>query len=499
MHKIAKTDHIYFMGIAGTGMGSVAGLLREAGYRVSGSDQQIYPPMSDLLAGLDIPLYTPYAAENIRVAQPDLVVVANALSRGHEELEAVLQAQIPYTSFPALLGEVFLRTPDAVNIVVSGTHGKSTTSAWLAWILQQLGESPSYFIGGVPKGGDKGYHLGKGRVFILEGDEYDTAFFDKKSKFLHYNPTLVVINNIEYDHADIFPNLEAVQQAFCELAAPVVPPANIIVNGDDVHIRTLCAQERLPQGVTCFATDRRDLADVSTPVQLQRSVYQPGRKQWAHELRCGAENYTIYSPNGGAHNGANLAAIFSVLLRLRELEVIRCGDPQAWVQAAATFPGVKRRQEFLGQVANILFFRDFAHHPSAVRAMIRFFRDAYPDYRLFCAFDPKNATSRRSVFEPQYAEAFMHSDFTLLGPCQVDARIPAPQRMDTKRLAAGVGAHCLAFDSIVDMRRFLLANLRPGDCVVMFSCGAFSQLGEQVLQELKRRHPAKEQESSAEP
>lgn len=494
MKEISKSTHIYFLGIAGTGMAAAAGLLHQAGYKVSGSENNMYPPMSDLLIKMKIPTYTPYSAENILKAQPDLVVVGNSMSIGHTELEAVIKSQIPYTSFPALIENIFLSSPESINIVISGTHGKSTTSAWLTAILRELGEDPSYLIGAVPKGEEAGFNKGGGRFFVLEGDEYDTAFFDKKSKFFHYRPNYLVINNIEFDHADIFANLTEIQDAFAELCSLVKQKTHIITNNSSQPLNEMLSKHRLNNATTPFGNIKESHPQGAS-VAHTSSQFKNDSNTWIHHYQHQSLAFCVRSPLGGNHNGANLAGIFSLLFKLSENGLLKETKIDSWIQAAEKFPGIKRRSDFLGQIANIMVFQDFAHHPSAVETMIQTFRTTHPKYRLFCGFDPKNATSRRNIFCESYAKAFQAADFTLIAPCPSDSRIPVNERMDTNALARQIGPHAAAFASIPEMKKFAVSNLRPGDLLVLFSPGSFSGLGESLMDALRSRYQQRDTSS----
>lgn len=475
---------IYFMGIAGTGMGSVAGLCKEAGFDVSGSDLNIYPPMSDMLERMDIKVQTPYLAEHINDSSADLVVVANALSRGNVEIEAVLNKRLKYTSFPKLLGDLFLK--DCESVVVTGTHGKTTTSSLLAHILRELGEDPGYLIGGVPKNFNKGFEVGSGKTFISEGDEYDTAFFDKKSKFLHYYPKTLLINNLEFDHADIFKDLDAIKTMFKELIEKVKVKSNVLCNWDDLNVRELIQEVGLVDQITkvaSFGESKDTYLDITTTSIDTEDISRPTWAITYNSVLLG--EFRLHSPLTGRHNMANLSMVVATLCKLMETKAIKaftCDDLQ---QALASFQNVKRRLEYLGSAAGTDIFEDFAHHPTAVKMIIDNFKTSFPKRRLVVAFEPKNATARRNVFEEQYSRELAHADVVLLGACPSDERIPLEQRMDTKRICERIGSSAHRFGDNDQILQWLKDNARDNDIVVFMSSGSFSGIQHKSLEALK--------------
>lgn len=472
MVKIKDGGHIYFLGIGGTGMAAVAGLAQKAGYKVTGSDQGIYPPMSTMLEELGIPVRSPYSAENLQAARPDLVVVANALSRGNPEVEALLESGRAYTSFPGLLEEYFL--PGRSPVVVAGTHGKTTTSSIMAHVLVFLGEDPGYFIGGLPKNFEHSFHPGSGAPFVLEGDEYDTAFFDKNSKFLHYRPRHLILNNLEFDHADIFKDLAAIESQFENLLQLVEQPTRVVVNIDDPGILKL-AERVLGAGTfTRVSATGNGTASVrvvdSFPLQ-QDSL--PATRIRLHTRLWG--DLGLETGLTGRHNLANIAQVVACLENLCESDDLQQQpSASAVTEAIRSFRGVARRMDHLGRVGHTDIFEDFAHHPTAVGLVIDGFRKAWPDRRLCVAFDPRNATSRRNIFTDEYARALGKADRIYIGVCPTDERIPADQRMNTTAMAAKIGTRATAFQDNEELLSQMGDETTDGDGIIFMSSGSFS-------------------------
>lgn len=481
--KLKAGASVYFMGIGGTGMASVAGLAQEAGFKVSGSDANIYPPMSTMLEHLGIKVHTPYAAENLQKANPDLVIVGNAMSRGHVELEALLASKIPYTSFPDFLGDNILdsRAP----IVIAGTHGKTTTTSLISSVMVQLGWNPGYLIGGVPRDLPQGFTIGEGKLFAIEGDEYDTAFFDKDSKFLHYRPKYVILNNIEFDHADIFANLAAIEKQFSNLLGLVKNPKCIIANVDDPGVEKLLMQLGMRDKVTAVAAKGENpqahlrLLELSSP--------RAGETYWKVRMQLPTgQEVAIQTQLAGPHNAANICQVVACLWRVHEEGDTAEFAPLKIGQAIQQFQGVKRRLDRLSNVNDIEVFEDFAHHPTAVKAVIESLRALYPERRLIVAFEPKNATSRRSIFLQEFARSLSLADRVFIGACPVDQRIPADQRMDTGEMARLIGERASAFTDNEELLNSLVRTAKSHDAIVFMSSGSFSgiqyKIGERLAQ-----------------
>lgn len=468
---------IYFVGIGGTGMASVAGLCQMAGYQVSGSDAGVYPPMSTMLEQLHIPVKTPYGPGNLDGVTPDLVVLANALSRGHVELERVMERGLPYTSFPKLLGDLFLSKRE--TCVVAGTHGKTTTTALLAHVLLELGVDPGFLIGGIPRHQERSFSLGRGAPFVIEGDEYDTAFFDKGPKFLHYHPKHLIFNNLEFDHADIYPNVEAIETQFARLLALVPEKKNILANVDDPGVARVLERQGLRDQVTRVAT-RGESADAEIQVLDGKGHAVSETEQiWTAVIRSQEDGpwreLPIRTKMSGRHNLANIGQVVAAVLSLRRAGALgRELAPETLVQAIANFEPPKRRLDLLANAGGITVYEDFAHHPTAVRLVIEGFRAVYPGRRLLVAFEPRSASNRRKVFQREYAKTLSLADLVFIGECMVDPRIPADQRFDPEELQQEIGAKAHSFGSNSDLVERLKGEVRAGDAVIFMSSGSFS-------------------------
>ena len=458
---------IHLSAVCGTAMASLAGLLRERGHDLTGSDQDVYPPMSTQLEALGIPILSPYAESNVP-ADADLVVIGNALSRGNPEVEVVLDRRQRYTSLPALLAEEFLRPREP--LVVAGTHGKTTTTSLLAFLLQRAGLDPSFLIGGVPVDFERSSRLGAGRHFVIEGDEYDCAFFDKRPKFVHYLPAVAIIGNVEYDHADIYPDLAAVQLAFVRLMQ-VVPRGGLLIAGSESpalqeilkHARSRVATFGLQAEADWRAVDLR-----SGPAGMRFRLVRAGLDQGEFTL-----------PLQGEHNVRNaLAALAAAAEAGVTLDVARA--------ALATFQGVKRRLELRGEAAGVRVYDDFAHHPTAVAATLAALRGA-GEGRLVAVFEPRSYTSRTRVFQDGFAEAFMAADQVVVAAAHLPGKVPEDQRISETELVAGIrerGSDAVFIPTVQEIVAHLVSTLRPGDRVAILSNGGFGAIHERLLQAL---------------
>ena len=462
-------------------MAAAAGLVREAGYRVVGSDKDLYPPMSTMLEELAIKVHTPYGPENLTREKPDQVVIANALSRGHDELEFALEQNLTTTSFPALLGELFLK--DKGSIVVTGTHGKTTTTSLVSHVLFELKKDPSFLIGGIPKNFTRSFRLGKGALFAIEGDEYDTAYFDKGPKFLHYHPKFLIVNNIEFDHADIYENLDAIKKRFVQVMKLVENPENIIANGCDENVLD-CLK-------TAGVLDKALLVGVAD--NSHGKACRVRLQDLNTENKCGWQgtftttqwgNISLQTNLTGYHNMANIAHVLGLLDRLVAAGAIEKPAPSALQDAFASFLGVARRLDFLGEKGGVDVYEDFAHHPTAVGKVIEGFRKSSPEKRLLVAFEPKNATSRRNIFLEAYASAFQKADRAYIGPCPQDQRISQDNRMDTDSLAKAIGGHAASFSDNKRLLEAVVQDAARGDAVIFMSSGSFSGVQHEILEKL---------------
>ena len=461
------STRIHFIGICGTAMATLAAMLRRKGLDVRGSDQDVYPPMSDFLAAEGIPVVSGYRAEHI-TADLDLVVVGNAISRGNPELEEVLDRRIRYCSLPEAIREHFLW--GARSVVIAGTHGKTTTTSLTGWVLAHGGVDPTVLIGGIARNfGEHGssYRMGQGREFVIEGDEYDSAFFDKTAKFLKYLPDIAVINNVEFDHADIYADFDAVKLAFRRLTQ-LVPRRGLLLLGiDSPAVREL--QPAARSRVSTFGT--ADDAD------WQAHEIQPdGVGSRFAVRRQGAPFGEFFVPLVGAHNVRNALAAIAVAV---DVGISR----DRIEEGLRTFAGVKRRLEVVGVADGVTVFDDFAHHPTAVAETLAGVRAAHPDARIWAVFEPRSASSCRRVFQDDFAQAFGGADRVLIAPV-FRSTLPEAERLSVPALvhslrAQGTDAREAASnDDIVDT---IAREHRAGDLVVVMSNGGFGGIHGRIV------------------
>ncbi len=467
--NLDNVKKIYFMGIGGTGMAAMAGLCQEAGFHVTGSDGPLYPPMSTMLQELAIPVHTPYSPQHLDSEQPDLVVIANVLSRGNVELEHALNLGLPATSFAQLLGECFLK--QQLSVVVSGTHGKTTTTSLLAHLFDEFGLKPGFLIGGIAQNFGRSFRIGAGKIFVVEGDEYDTAYFDKGPKFLHYYPKLLLVNNLEFDHADIYPNLAAIQLQFGKLMTLVADRRSIVCNISSPGACEVVQQLGIARQITSVSTDPEIPADW---ILEDTRPIGTGWQITAKHNDLGT--FTMETALVGRHNAANILHALAICYRLLELGSISLAPTQFLKQFQENlrrFKSVKRRLELLGDEGDIEIYDDFAHHPTAISEVLTAVRSSSPTRRLIAAFEPRNATGRRSVLEADFARSLQGADVVWLAPSPTDLRIPEADRMNTQRLAANIGSHAIAFSTHESLFIHAKEFLKSGDTLVFMSPGSF--------------------------
>ena len=478
---MTQSQHIHLIGICGTAMASLAGMLKQRGYGVTGSDAAAYPPMSDFLRDLGIPVAQPFDAKNLE-PQPDLVVVGNAISRGNAELEHVLDQRMTFCSLPQLLHEEFLRGKEV--LVVAGTHGKTTTTSMLSWIFHSAGLDPSFLIGGIAENFGSSFHLGQGKHFILEGDEYDTAFFDKGPKFLHYFPDSVILTSVEFDHADIYKDLDAVETAFKRLVN-LVPRRGRIVAFDGAV-----------SGVTESPSLERCLAKAFCPVErygagpranwrVANLRLDPGGTSWT-VVRDGQPWAQFEFSLAGEYNAWNATAAAAL--------ASSCGvSKKAIAEALGTFKSVKRRLEVKAQVNGITIIDDFAHHPTAIAGTLKALRARYSGARLWAILEPRSNTLRRRVLQTDLARSLALADEVIVANVFRSEAVPENERLELPALAAetkqnGRPIRLLAdADAIVQT---ITPELRSGDVVAILSNGGFGGIYEKLparLRELANR------------
>ena len=458
-------------------MGAVAGLLAGAGHEVRGSDAAVYPPMSEQLAELGVPVMMPYGEANL-AWQPDLVVVGNVHSKDHIEVQAAQARGIPLTSFPAVIGERLLDGKHA--IVVCGTHGKTTTTSLIAHVLTEAGHDPSLFVGGVPVSLGRGYRLGRGVEFVLEGDEYDTAFFDKGPKFLHYRPETAILTSVELDHVDIFPSFDAVRDVFKKLVAALPSTGLLIVCADSPDALAVARHATCRVEQYAVIDDGNEPpADVAWWAQ-HSEVGKSGRVTFDlfHRVAGRGERVEHFeSLLVGRHNVANCVAAIAVA-RARG---VATADIQRGI---ASFAGVRRRQELRGIAGGVTVLDDYAHHPTAVRETLKALRKRYPKRRLIAVYEPRSATSRRKTFQAEFADALAYADEVIVGKLFDASKIPAADRFDPERLALDLhrGGTKASYTPDVDtIVKQLAESAAPGDVVCALSSGSFDGLHDKLL------------------
>lgn len=470
---------IHLVGIAGTGMGAFAGMLKAAGYAVTGSDENVYPPMSDMLREWGIEVFTPYAPENLDRARPDLVIIGNVIRRVNPEATAVRERALPQMSFPAAFGALILAGKHSV--VVAGTHGKTTTSALLAHVLADAGRDPTFLVGGVTLNYGGNFRLGRGPHVVTEGDEYDTAYFDKGPKFLHYRARTAILTSIEFDHADIYRDLAHYESAFERFCA-ALPRDGFLAVAASYPRAVEIAGAHAPCPVTTYAVN------APADVQVQAERFDAAGAHFRLR-RAGGTTAELLLPMSGRHNLENAAGVYAAAraLGLSDAEIAR---------GFASFKGVKRRQEIRGEPGGVLVIDDFAHHPTAVRETIDAVRRRYPDRRLWSVFEPRSNTSRRNIHQREYTESFDGADLVSIREPEPHDKVPANEQLDVPAMVralrgrrAGRGGGIVA-DSSPDVAALVervAAGASPGDVVLVMSNGSFGGFIPSLLDALARR------------
>ncbi len=470
-------SRVHLMGICGTAMASLAGLLKELGFEVTGSELNPYPPMSTQIEQMGIQILKPYSAKNLHQEnssgnpiRPDFVVVGNVISANNEEAQELVRLDIPYTSLPQAMGDIMIAHRQ--SIVITGTHGKTTTTSLAAWVATELGLNPGFLIGGIAKNFSKSFQVPKGNYFIIEGDEYDTAYFDKVPKFLHYKPKHVILSSIEFDHADIYKDLDAVKASFFKLMGLIPKDGTLIYCAEDSNVEevaeTCHAKNKFSYGISRghYRAQVLSVTEKSTKFRVSEENIQVG------------EFETILS---GEYNILNCTA------------VIALAHSQKWNMektkaALASFKGVKRRQEILGEPKGVLVIEDFAHHPTAVRETLKGIREKYKGRKIFAIFEPRSATSRRKVFQKDYVEAFMQADEVLIMKAFDQSKIEETDRFSSEELVHDVfkaGKPAKSFSSVDEIVKSLAPRVDSGDLVLIMSNGGFDGIYGKLIQAIE--------------
>lgn len=474
--------HYHLIGICGTAMAALAGMLQARGHRVTGSDENVYPPMSTMLASLGIPVMTGYKTEHLEPA-PDCVIVGNAIPRGNPEVETTVNRKILYRSQAEVVKEEFIR--GRRSLVVAGTHGKTTTTSIAAWVMDQGGLDPTFLIGGVAQNFGVSFRVTDSDYFVIEGDEYDTAYFDKGPKFMHYLPEIAIVNNIEFDHADIYKDLDAVKLAFRRFMNLAPGNGRLIVGWDSPNVREVVASmgQKLFTQLETFGTTvdaRWRITEVDFSGELSKFTVTREGEYWER----------FETPLIGDFNLLNcLAVIIAADAWGVERERIR--------EALRTFKNVRRRAEVRGQERGVTVIDDFAHHPTAVRETLRGLRNRYRGRRLIAVFEPRSWSSRLAVFQKDYADAFADADYVVIA--QVFDSQKASEKgetLDTRKLMADISQHdkpAFAFPGAPEIIKHLLPQLREGDVVAIMSNGGFGGIHERLLDQLKGKAASSKQ------
>ena len=469
-----RVKRVYLIGIAGTAMASLAGMLQQRGYEVGGSDEHVYPPMSTYLERLGIPVLEGYTKEHLLTFRPDLVVIGNAAAKTNAEAAATLELDLPYTSMPEAIYHLFIAGKH--SIVITGTHGKTTTTSLMAWILESAGRDPSMVVGGIPINFNQNFKLGDGAEFVIEGDEYNTAFFDKGPKFLHYGANTLIVNNIEFDHADIYADLAAIIDAFRKGVQSVAPDGVIVANGDDANVMSLRGDARA-RWLTFGLGEGRDIAakdiELAEDATSFTSTWQ-GR-EWAR----------FRTPLAGKHNVTNaLACIAVAYMRGLRAEEIQKGFE--------TFQGIKRRMEVRGVERGVTVIDDFAHHPTAIATTLDGARKRYPGRRIWALFEPRSISSSRKEFESGYVDAFHQADRVIVGPIfhrgRYETRYGLDKMMSVPEILERLnrdGIEARQIDDFDDLAGAVARDAADGDVVVVMSSGAFGGVHEKILERLR--------------
>lgn len=456
---------IHLIAACGTGMGTLACSLKEMGYTVSGSDRNIYPPMSDFLKEKGIDLFQGYDPSHLDHG-PDLVIIGNAVTRQNVEAQAVLSSGIPYVSMPQAVNEFIAK--DKKIILVTGTHGKTTTSSIMAHILYSAGMDPSFLIGGILKDFNSGFRIGQGEYMVIEGDEYDTAFFDKGSKFMHYIPEIIIMTGIEFDHADIFTDIDHVKQAFSALVRKNEKNSHVIAFADSLHLRQVLSDS--PVSVETYG--EKALWTFSNHKLKESRTH--------FHVTGPLESISIETGLAGRHNLYNSLACIAAAKRIGI-------SNEAIKLSLNSFSGVKRRQEIRGVKNGITIMDDFAHHPTAVSETIRALKPCYKDGRIIAVFEPRTNTSMRKFFQDSYPDAFADADMVCICEPSVKKNIPDQERLSIRRLITDIekkGIQAFYFENTESLINFLISELKDNDLALIMSNGGFDNIHSKLLERI---------------
>lgn len=467
-------EDVFLIGICGTGMGALAGLFQQAGFSARGSDKAAYPPMSTRLAEMGIDVHEGFDPSHLN-PNPDLVIVGNACTPTHPEASYARENNLVQQSLPEALAHFFIR--DRRSLVVAGTHGKTTTTGLLVHVFRSANRDPGFLVGGVMVGDNISYRVGSGRYFIVEGDEYDSAYFDKRPKFLHYRPTSAIVTSMEFDHADIYHDFDEYRIAFETLASIIHPSGSLVLNGDDENVHALAKRT--------YARVRHYGLEPHNDITANGIVPLDGGQRFTLKVD-GTDLGEMFLPMGGQHNLMNALAVCAIALA----EGI---NPDELRQGLASFEGMKRRQEVRGKVNDIVVIDDFAHHPTAVRATIDAIAECWPNRRLVAVFEPRSNSSRRKVFEAAYATAFARASLAFISAPPLRHNDRAEDFLDAQTLIRQIeqnGTSAFLGTNPDELLPPLLDSVRTGDVVLIMSNGSFGNIHQQLLDQLKALNPA---------
>lgn len=466
LNGLKKGSHVHLMGICGTAMASLAGLLKDQGFKVTGSDSNPYPPMSTQLESLGIQIQKPYAAENLN-PKPDFIIVGNVISASNPEAQAMVELQIPFCSLPQAMGEFIIADRD--SFVISGTHGKTTTTSIMSWTAELAGLNPGFLIGGIPKNFSQSFRSPKANTFIIEGDEYDTAYFDKVPKFIHYRPKNVILTSVEFDHADIYKDFQAVKDAFITLMKLIPENGNLVFWGDDENVKSVSEscqiKNKFSYGFGAQNSFRCEITEESEGLT---------RFQVFKDNQALGQFVTTLT---GKYNILNATAVVAMSY-LKELPF------EAVQKAISTFTGVKRRQEILGEPNGILIIEDFAHHPTAVRQTIEAIQNKYKGRKVFSVFEPRSATSRRKVFQKDYVDAFSIAHEVILAEAFNSQALAEDNRFSSAELISDLkkqGRIANVFTDSEQIVSYLKSQAKPKDMILIMSNGGFDGIYQKLL------------------
>lgn len=467
--ELKKGAHIHLMGICGTAMASLAGLLKDRGFHVSGSELNPYPPMSTQIEDLGIQIKKPYQAENLN-PQPDFVIVGNVISANNPEAQELVRLKIPFASLPQSMGEFIIA--DKESIVIAGTHGKTTTTSLMSWVTTQQGFDPGFLIGGIAKNFSKSFQNAKGKYFVIEGDEYDTAYFDKVPKFIHYRPRHVVLTSVEFDHADIYKNLDEIKAAFSRLIHLIPNEGTFIYCAEDKNVVELATKSKVKNSFS-YGLNQGDFRAKILSTDESGTKFQASFK--------GQLLGDFHTQMSGEYNILNCLSVLAMAHILN-------WDQKKTEKAMQTFQGVKRRQEILGEPKGILVIEDFAHHPTAVKETIKGIKEKYKARKIFAIFEPRSATSRRKVFQKDYVQAFLAADEILLMKAFDQTKIQEDDRFSSEELVRDImaqGKSAEVFDHVDQIINALITKAKKGDLILIMSNGGFDGIYTKLIKKLE--------------